>query len=184
MEIKITTNQILRVLEALSWVIFVGLCIEAGGIMFNTFYTFFINPSNTASFWEKADLSDLYAFSHSHFITLTITTSIIAVLKAIMFYVIVKLLTEKKLNITQPFSQDLKGFLFKLSYLAFGIGLFSHCGFKFSQWLSLQGVRMPDSHALQTEGADVWIFMSIVLFIIVQIIKKGIEIQHENDLTI
>jgi hypothetical protein len=44
MEIKITTNQILKALQVLPWIIFIGLCIEAGGILFNTFMTLAINP--------------------------------------------------------------------------------------------------------------------------------------------
>ena len=36
MEIRITTNQILKLLEVLSWIIFIGLCIEAGGIAFKS----------------------------------------------------------------------------------------------------------------------------------------------------
>jgi len=37
---------------------------------------------------------------------------------------------------------------------------------------------------MRLAGADVWLFMGIVLLIIAFIFKKGIEIQSENDLTI
>jgi hypothetical protein len=110
--------------------------------------------------------------------------TIVAVLKAIMFYVIVKLFVDKKLNISQPFSIELRRFIFKLSYLALGIGLFSYSGFRYSVWLTKQGVQKADLQSLHIAGADVWLFMSVVLFVIVQIIKRGIEIQNENDLTI
>ncbi|RZL33826.1 MAG: DUF2975 domain-containing protein, partial [Pedobacter sp.] len=33
-------------------------------------------------------------------------------------------------------------------------------------------------------GADVWIFMAIVLLLINQILKRGVELQNENNLTI
>ena len=71
-----------------------------------------------------------------------------------------------------------------LSYLALGIGLFSLYGFKYTVWLTSQGVKLADLQALRIAGADVWLFMAIILFVIVQIIKRGIEIQTENDLTI
>ena len=57
MEIKITTQQILKVLQILSWIIFIGLCIEAGGITVNTFITLFINPAGVENFWEGNELS-------------------------------------------------------------------------------------------------------------------------------
>lgn len=184
MTITITTNQILKVLQILSWIIFIGLCIEAGGIVFNTFYTFFINPVNTYSFWEGTDLSGLYNFDRGHFLVITMTMIIVAVLKAIMFYLIVKLFVEKKLNISQPFSMELRRFILKLSYLALGIGLFSHFGAKYAVWLTEQGVKTAGLQSLHLAGADVWLFMAVILFVIGQIVKKGIEIQNENDLTI
>lgn len=184
MEIKITTQQILKALQLLSWILFIGLCVEAGGIIFNTLYTFFVNPANTYSFWEKADLSALYKFDHGHFLVITFLMIIVAVLKAILFYLIVKLFTDKKLDISQPFSTYLRQFILNVSYLALGIGLFSRSGYKYSVWLTEQGIKMPDPQSLQIGGADVWIFMAVILYVIVQIVKRGIEIQNENDLTI
>ena len=63
MEIKITTNQTLKVLQILSWIIFLGICIDAGGIVVNTIITLFINPLGVKNFWEGADyLSSLYNY--------------------------------------------------------------------------------------------------------------------------
>ena len=185
MEIKITTNQILKVLQILSWIIFIGLCIEAGGIVVNTFITLFINPLGVDNFWEGAGyLSSLYQFDHGYFFVITFIMIIVAILKAIMFYLIVKLFSDRQLNISQPFSMELRRFISNLSYLALGIGLFSNFGFKYSVWLTKQGGQTADLQSLHIAGADVWLFMAVILFVIVQIVKKGIEIQNENDLTI
>lgn len=185
MEIKITTNQILKVLQILSWIIFIGLCIETGGIVVNTIITLFINPLGVANFWEGKDyLSSLYKFDHGHFFVITLIMIIVSVLKALMFYLIVKLFTNKKLNISQPFSLELRDFILELSYLALGIGFFSHYGFKYSVWLTEQGINAADLQSLHIGGADVWLFMAVILFVIAQIVKRGIEIQNENDLTI
>jgi hypothetical protein len=185
MEIKITTDQILKVLQIASWVIFIGLCVEAGGIAVNTIITLFINPLGAGNFWEGSDyLSSLYAFDRGNFMVITIIMNIVAVLKAIMFYLIVKLFSEKKLNISQPFSTELRHFILNLSYLALGIGLFSHSGTEYCTWLTQQGAIRADLHALQFTGSDVWLFMAVVLFVIGQIVKRGIEIQNENELTI
>jgi len=45
-------------------------------------------------------------------------------------------------------------------------------------------VKMPDTQHLRLGGADVWLFMSVTLFVIAQIFKRGIEIQTENELTV
>jgi len=184
MEIKITTNMVLKVLQLLSWVIFIGLCIEAGGIAVNTFMSLFIFH-HADNFWEgSVYLARLYQFASNHFVVVTITIVIVAVLKATMFYLIVKLFTDKKLNMAQPFNRELGRFIANLSYLAFCIGLFCYCGAKFTAWLATEGMEKADLQGLHIAGADVWLFMGVVLFVIVHIVKKGIEIQNENDLTV
>ena len=37
---------------------------------------------------------------------------------------------------------------------------------------------------IKFEGADVWLFMAIILLIFGMIFKKGIELQSENELTV
>jgi hypothetical protein len=185
MEIKITTNLILKLLQILSWIIFIGLCVEAGGITVNTFIVLFINPLGVENFWEGNEyLSGLYRFDKGHFVVITSTMIIVSVLKAIMFYLIVKTFTDKKLKISQPFSVELRRFIVLQSYLALGIGLFSQYGYEYSLWLTKKGVKPADLQSLHIAGADVWLFMAVILVVIVQIVKRGIEIQKENDLTI
>lgn len=185
MEIKITTKQILKVLEILSWIIFIGLCIEAGGIAFNMIITFFRKPPFIENFWEGTSyLTGLYQFDRGHFFVITLFMTIVSVLKAIMFYLIVKLFTDKKLNISKPFNIELKRFIIKMSSLSFGIGLFSYWGMKYTAWLTTQGAATSDLQALHLAGADVWLFMAVIMFVIGQIMKRGIEIQNENELTI
>jgi hypothetical protein len=62
--------------------------------------------------------------------------------------------------------------------------LFSQFGFKYSVWLTKQGLAEADLQLLGLAKADVWLFMTVILFVIVQIVKKGLEIQIENDLNI
>lgn len=184
MELKITTRQMLKILQVVSWIIFIGLCVEAGGIAFSAVYTVAINPAKAHNFWEGADLSGLYNYDHGYFIVITLLMTIVAVLKAILFYLIIRQFVEKKLSMTQPFSSVLRQFILMVSYLALGIGLFSHSGNEYSKWLSAQQVNMPDLQSLQLGGADVWLFMAVILFMVTQLVKRGIEMQQENDLTI
>ncbi|MFZ4056513.1 MAG: DUF2975 domain-containing protein [Ferruginibacter sp.] len=184
MEIKITTKQILKVLYVLAWIVFIGLCVEAGGIVFNAVYAVGYKPIAAINFWKGINLSPLLEYDKGYFITIIILMSIVAILKAILFYSIVSILHNKKLSFTQPFNEDIKRFIFTLSYLAIGIGFFAYWGTKQIQWLSTKGIALPDVQSLGFGGADVWIFMGIILFVIAQVFKRGIEIQSENDLTI
>lgn len=184
MELKINTNHFLKVLHVLAWIIFIGLCIEAGGILFNSFFTLFIQPFAAKSFWQQIDLSSLLEFDRGYFMVTTLLMTIVAVLKAILFCLIVKILYDKKLNFTQPFNNDLKRFVVNMSYLAMGIALFSYFGAKHNHWFMENGIAMPDDNSMGFGGADVWLFMGIILIVIAQIFKRGIEIQAENEYTI
>ena len=181
---KISTKQVLKVLTVLSWIIFIGVCIEAGGSIFSAFYTLVINPINARTFWAGNDLSGLYAYGREYFFTETVLISIASVMKACIFYLTIKILHDKKLNMSQPFSKEVRLFIIKVSCLAFGIGVFTWVGVEYTEWLVRQGVNMPDTQHLRLGGADVWLFMSVTLFVIAQIFKRGIEIQSENELTV
>ena len=180
MEIKISTKQILKILYILSWIIFIGLCIEVGSFIFNAFFTLLLNPVNANYF----DLKSLYEYDSGHFLTELLFMGIVTAMKALIFYLIVKILHDKKLNMTQPFNKEVGRFIFNLSYLSFGIGLFSFWGVKYTEWLVNKSVQMPEIQHLSIGGADVWLFMCVTLFVIAQIFKRGIEIQSENELTI
>jgi TRAP-type C4-dicarboxylate transport system permease small subunit len=181
---KSRTKQILKILHVLSWIIFIGVCIEAGGSIFSAFYTLVINSFNAKTFWVGNDLSALYAYDRGHFFAVTLLISIASVLKACIFYRIIKILHDKKLNMSQPFSNEMRRFIITICCLAFGIGLFTAGGANYTDWLVKQGINMPDTQHLRLGGADVWFFMSVTLFVIAQIFKRGIEIQTENELTV
>lgn len=184
MEIKISTSQILKALYILSWIIFVGLCIEAGSVIVSTIARMVLDPSDAQKFWQKVDLSSLYAFDPVYFLIEATFISIVILLKAVIFYLIIKFLQDKKLDMTLPFSKELRRFISNIAYLTFFIGLLSAWGNNYSKWFVQQGVIMPDTENMSLDGADVWIFMSVILLVIAQIFKRGIEIQSENELTI
>jgi hypothetical protein len=184
MEIKIGSKEMLTILHIFAWIIFIGICIEAGGIIFNTFFAMVINPIGAKNFWMKIDLSSIINYDKGYFLVITSIMSIVAVMKALMFYLIVKLFHNKVFDFSHPFNSTLNRFISKLSYLTFGIGVFSIWGLKYSAWLRLNGIFIPSVEDLHLGGADVWLFMSVIFFVIAQIFKRGIEIQTENDLTV
>src|ERR1700690_1007345 len=79
---EISTKQVLKILYILSWIIFIGVCIEAGGSIFSAFYTLVINSINARTFWVGNDLSGLYKYDPGHFFAETLLISIAAVMKA------------------------------------------------------------------------------------------------------
>ncbi|MCU0404432.1 MAG: DUF2975 domain-containing protein [Chitinophagaceae bacterium] len=183
MEIKIGTKQILTLLNILSWIIFIATCVEAGGILFNSLYVLY-KPTVAKYFWNGADLSALIAHDKGHFFTQIILVTIVAVMKALIFYLIITLFYDKKFSLDKPFHPGVNGVIFKIAWLCLGAGLFSNWGVKYAVWIEKQGIEMPDISVLHLDGADVWLFMAVVLMVIGQVFKKGIELQTESELTV
>lgn len=180
------TDFLFKVLNVLSWVIFIGLCFESGGLIINSFFSIFINPAASSNFWGGINLYKLYQFNQNYFITLVVFMIIVSVLKSFLFYLIVNLFHKKKLNLSSPFNETLGKYIFNLSYLMFGIGFFTYFLNNFSHWLKIisNGLILPSIQQIKFEDHDVWIFMGIIVLIFAMIFKKGIEIQTENDLTV
>lgn len=177
------TRQILNVLYVFSWIIFVGLGIQAGGYLTNAVFTL-VKPEAVKYLWHEADLTPLFSFDTGHYFGLTLLIGITAATKAWLFFAIIMMLSKKELNFKYPFVKEVQRFMTLLSIQSLLIGILSAYGRKYAEWLSAQGVPMPDTQSLILGGADVWIFMSIVLFVIAQLFKRGVEIQNENELTI
>lgn len=184
MDIVISTKRILQFLLILAWLIFVGLSIEAGGYLFNTIYTLFYQPLGAQNFWNGLNLSALYSFDIGFYAVFTSLVCIVSILKSIMFYVIIKLLSNKEFITQLPFNKLMRVLILNISILSFGISMFSYWSIKYYKWFIQQGVTMPDIEVLKLSSGDVWLFMGIVLLIISQIIKRGEQLQAENDLTI
>ncbi|MFE3848604.1 DUF2975 domain-containing protein [Flavobacterium sp. LB3P45] len=181
---SIKKDTFLKALQVVLCILFIDICIEAGGFIFNTFFILVINPVDANKFWAEVNLSELYNYNQSYFITVTSLMIIVALMRPVMFYIIAKIFHHKILNLLQPFNETVRHFILKTAYLALGIGFLSFWGAKYIQDLVNQGMQMPDLQHLRLGGADVWLFMAVILFGIAQIFKKGIEIQNENDLTV
>lgn len=179
MEIKITTTTILRFLYWFSWLIFIGLCIETGSYLFNTYYALLYQPRAA----EHYGLGEVLQVAPTPFVVIMTQLTVVALLKAILFYLIVKLIHDKKINLNAPFNPDMAQFLNRIGYLTLGISFFTFWGAQHIQLLAKQGMQVT-SQQLLFSGADIWLFMCIVLLVIAQLFKKGIELQSENELTI
>lgn len=181
-----TTQLLLNILNLFAWIIFIGLCIESGGLLVNAMVALFINPMASSHFWGGWNLYALFQYSQTHFLIIIVLLILLSILKSIMFSWIVNLFHKKILNLSSPFNKTLGKFLFNLSYISFGLGLFSYWGNEFSEKLrhTNNSSLSASMQHIKFEGADVWLFMGVIILMFAMIFKKGIELQSENDLTV
>jgi len=176
-----TTLQVLKLMKVISWIFFIGLCIQTGALIISYLISF--NTSATGLFYEGMDFSDLYSYGILSYTIVIGCLILISVLKAWIFYLILKISSES--NIQFPFTSTTAALISHISLVALIVGLLSIAGFAYSNWLVSVGVDLPmsilDHHF---DGRHVFILLAAVIFVLAQVFKRGVEIQSENELTI
>ena len=173
---KTNTKQILEILKVFAWIIFIGLCIKTGAIIFSFIISLF-NSEAAANLYLGQDLSDVFASGIWGYVLINSFLIAIAGLKAYMFYLVVQLFTA--INLEQPFSQSVGALLLKLSRVALGIGILAFIFNAYAKWLYKAGIPF-DYDGSSTE----FLFLAGIVFVIAQIFKRGLELQDENELTV
>jgi hypothetical protein len=173
-------NIIFKGLHIIAWFIFVGLSIEAGGLLVNFFFSLY-KPEFIPNLYQKVDLTEMYSQSQLAFFGMYGFILTIAVLKAYLFYVVVML--QHKLDIEKPFNLYVSKQITKMSYVTLSIGLFSYIAKQIAEGLVVGGFNI---NALQTFWVDseAFILMAAVIYVIATLFARGVEMQTENDLTI
>lgn len=173
-------NFIFIVLSIVAWLIFVGLCIEAGGLIVNFIFSLY-KPDFVQNLYQKLDLSEMYNLSKMAFFSMYSFILVIAILKAYLFYIVIRLI--HKLDLSKPFSSYVSEQIAQISYFTFSIGLISYIARESAKNLLHRGYETDQLNQFWVDG-QAFILMAAVVYIIATIFKKGVELQNENDLTV
>ncbi|HAO46503.1 MAG TPA: DUF2975 domain-containing protein [Ferruginibacter sp.] len=178
---KLNPKPWLTVLHVICWVIFIGLCIKTGAIIYSTFVSLVINPEAAKDLYMGLDLSNLFVFSKQHYIKLLSFIIFLGVLKAYIFYLGIRIFL--KINFQHPFSKEVSSLISNISYCALSIGVITILTGSYRGWLSKRGVIFPDMQDYIGGGVE-FLMLGGMIYMIAEIFKRGIEIQSENELTV
>ncbi|MDN4164996.1 DUF2975 domain-containing protein [Cytophagales bacterium LB-30] len=167
-------------LQIIAWIIFVGLSIEAGGLLVNFAFSIF-KPEFVPNLYQKLDLSALYQSSLWVFYSMYSFVLMIAVLKALLFYKLIQLLM--KLDTAKPFSSLAARQITRISYFIFSIGILSYIARQSAKNIMHHGYELSVLNPFW-EDSQAYILMAAVVYAIATIFSRGVEIQNENDLTV
>ncbi len=163
---KTRTKQILTILHIIAWIIFFGLCIKTGAILYSFFVSLFINPEGAKNLHMGLDLSELYRYNIRQYVMIVSYIIFISGLKAYLFYLAIKIFL--KINFVQPFSEDVSFLITKISHVALGIGILTLVGNFYTAWLTKKGVSFPDLQQY-FGGAGEFLLLGAIIFIIAQV---------------
>jgi hypothetical protein len=175
-----TSNFLFKGLHILAWIIFVGLCIEAGAIIVNFAFCLF-KPEMVQNLYQKLDLSELFQSSRLAFYIIYSFVISLSILKAILFYIVIRLM--HKMDLLKPFSNYVSDQILLLSYYTIAIGLLSYIARQFVTNL-VQNSQEAFSLTQFWNDSQAFILMGAIIYIIAVIFRRGVVIQNENDLTI
>lgn len=175
-----TNNFVFWSLYVIAWLIFVGLSIEAGGLVVNFFFSLY-NPEFVQNLYQKLDLSAMYQLSKLVFFGMYGFILTISILKAVLFYIVIMLM--HKMDLSKPFNTFVAQKISQISYMTLSIGLLSYIARILVEKLTIQGYVIDNLNNFWVDS-QAFIIMGAVIYIIAIIFKKGIEIQTENELTI
>ena len=173
-------NFVFIVLHIVAWVIFVGLSIEAGGLIVNFIFSLY-KPEFVQNLYQKLDLSQMYNLNKWVFFSTYSFILFISILKAYLFYVVIMLLF--KLNLSKPFDTCVAGQIKKISYYTLSIGLISYLARETTNNLPRYGFEINGLNQFWADS-QAWILMAAVIYVIATIFSRGVELQNENDLTV
>lgn len=175
-----TNNLVFMSLQVISWIIFIGLSIDAAALLVN-FIVSIWKPGLVGNLYQKLDLRTLYQQNQWVYFGLYSFVLSIAFMKATLFWIVIKMM--HKIDLSKPFSSFVSEQIKKISACTLSIGLFSH--------IAREIARNNQHHGYATgvlesfwEDSQAYIFMAAVVYVIYIIFKKGIELQNENELTV
>ena len=175
-----TNDFIFRGLHLVAWIIFVGLSIEAGGLIVNFIFSIY-NPGFVQNLYQKLDLSEMYNRSKWVFYSMYSFILFISLLKAHLFYVVIMLLN--KLDLSKPFNSFVSAKITQISYYTFSIGMLSYIARQTAKSVQHYGYVIDNLDQFWADS-QAFILMAAIIYVIATIFKKGVEIQNENDLTV
>lgn len=175
-----SSTFILKAIQVVFWIIFIGYCIQTGTLLFNYIFSLF-KPIATHNLHLGLDLSELYLQSKSIFTLVFAFMILLSALKACLFYTALKIF--QSLNLQKPFSENVSAIITKITCYTFSIGIISLIAQEIVEKLSDKGYNIGLVERYFNDGGA-FLLMAAIIFAINFIFKKGIELQNENDLTI
>ncbi|MHA7131094.1 DUF2975 domain-containing protein [Algoriphagus namhaensis] len=175
-----TNNFVFNALHIVAYIIFIALCFEAGALIVNFIFSL-VKPEMLPNLYPPLDLTEMYRESRWAFFGMYGFILSVSILKAFLFYIVVKLMHQ--MDLAKPFNSFVSGQILQISHLTLTIGLFSFVARQVAKSLIHYGF---DTDSLNQFWVDsqAFILMGAVIYIIAMIFKKGVDMQNENELTV
>jgi hypothetical protein len=175
-----TNNFVFKGLKIAAWIIFIGLCIEAGGLLVNFIFSLY-NPDFVQNLYQNLDLGEMYQRSKWAFFGMYSFILVISIMKAFLFYIVLKLVHQ--IDLSKPFNEFVSKQILQISYYTLSIGLLSYIARQSAKNLQHHGYVIDNLNQFWADS-QAFILMAAVIYLIATIFKTGVEYQEELEETV
>lgn len=167
-------------LKVMAWIVFIGLCIQAGTLLFNFVYSAF-RPIAAANLYDGLNLSSLLASDPGHYWAIASLVVGVLLAKAFVFYLVIATLGQ--LDANRPFSHPIYQRIVQIGYNALVAAALGFIAASYCRQLAKRGLEL-DTVGQFWDDSKALLLMAAVVFVIARIFQKGLALQTENDLTV
>ena len=171
------TSVLLKAMNVIFWILFIGLCIQTGALLISFFVSLFIHSEGASDLYMGLDLSSLYSFDLRHYVSMMSLIIFLSAMKAYLAFLVVRIFM--KFSFSSPFNARVIALISSISHLALGAGIVAFIAEGYDKWLFKKGVSID-----QSWDSGAFLFLAGIIFIIAEVFKKGYELKKENDLTV
>ncbi len=178
METQTRTQLLLKIMLIVTWVAFIGFMIRAGTVMFLYGLSIY-KPETVTNFYEGLNLYTIYQNSFWKYSVTVVLMACIPLMNSLIALQVIKILSQFKIK--SPFTMEVALRLQKVSALAFGVWILLVLmnTYNLVTFGGVELASLPKPHS-----GDYVLIMAVLLFIISQVFKRGVELQADNDLTV
>ena len=170
------TVRLLKFMRIVSWVIFVGLLIQTGTYLVKYLLNL-AEPDKAILTFDRIDVSAILEYSFMDYSVQVLMAVASFGINALIWYQLIKVFSE--LDINNPFGIDLVKKLEMISYILAGSAAIS---FFYNMHTEIIMLHIDGFYGLEVPNTS--ILIAVVVYIISQIFRRGVEIQNENKLTV
>lgn len=168
-------EKLIKLMVFFSWLAIIGLVVKTGTLLISYFQS--INtPEAASNMYEGKNLLAYRNFSFLHYSSIVAYKVILFSIEIGIAYLVLSLL--KRLNLKQPFQIEVQKYMQQISKSILFLWIIAMI-----HNTHMQFIGKKHGFELDLFSSD-FVFLSVVIFIFAQIVKRGIAIQNENDLTI
>jgi hypothetical protein len=170
---KTRTEGVLAIMHILAWLAFIAYTIKAGAILVS-FGISCVNPEAARNLFLGLNMYNLSQFNFWHY-TLSVFLMVdILGMKALAFFLAIKILM--KVNMVNPFKIEVARLIQRIGIVLLITWFIAVAANAHTDWL-LKKTGELQGDWVETE----FIFMAVLVFIISQVFKRGVEIQTESN---